>query len=36
MQYDVTRCIIYISNRIEYLDKEQSYKNSTREAILRI
>ena len=28
-QCDVTRCVICISNNGEYLDKEQSYKNST-------
>ena len=34
MQRDVTRCIICKSNKPEYLDKERSYKNSTKEAIL--
>ena len=26
MQCDVTRCIICLSNKVEYLDKEHSYK----------
>ena len=34
-QCDVTRCIICICNKSEYLDKERSYKNSTKEVILR-
>ena len=34
MQCDVTRCIICISNKVEFLDKEQSYKNSTKEVIV--
>ena len=33
MQCDVTRCIICISNKVEYLDKEHSHKNSTKEVI---
>ena len=35
MECDVAR-IIYISNNIEYLDKEYSYKNSIKEVILWI
>ena len=34
MQCDVTRCIICICNKSEYLDQERSYKNSTKEVIL--
>ena len=33
MQCDVTHSIICISNKVEYLDKEHSYKNSTKEVI---
>ena len=33
MQCDVTRCIICISNKVKYLDKEHNYKNSTKEVI---
>ena len=29
----VTRCVVCICNKVEYLDKEQSYKNSTKEVI---
>ena len=28
MQCDVTRCVICISNNVEYLDKEEGHKNS--------
>ena len=31
MQCDVTRCVICISNNVEYLNKEESKKNSTKE-----
>ena len=31
---DVTRCVICISKNIQYLDKEQNYKNSTKEVKL--
>ena len=31
MQCHVTRCVICISNNVEYLDQEQSYRNSTKE-----
>ena len=34
MQCDVTRCVICISNKVEYLDKKRSHKNSTKEVIL--
>ena len=34
MQCDVTRCITCTSNKAEYLDKERSCKNSTKEVIL--
>ena len=34
MQCDVTRRVICISNKIEYPDKEHSYKNSTKEVIM--
>ena len=36
MQYDVTRCIICISNnyKVKYLDQDPSYKNSRKEVIL--
>ena len=30
---DVTGCIIFISNQVEYLHKEHSYKNSTKGVI---
>ena len=33
MQYDITRCII--CKKAEYLDKERSYKNSTKEVTLK-
>ena len=32
--HDVTRCIICISNKVRYLDKEHSYKNFTKDVIL--
>ena len=35
MQCDVTRCIICISSKVEYLDKEHSNKNSTKEVIFK-
>ena len=34
MQCDVKRCAICIFNNVEYLDKEQSYKNSNKEVII--
>ena len=34
MHYDVDGCVICISNEIEYLDKEKSWKNSTEQVIL--
>ena len=34
MQCDVTCCIFCMCNKSEYLDKERSYKNSTKEVIL--
>ena len=34
LDYDVTSCIICISNNVEYLEKEESYKNSTKEVTL--
>ena len=34
MQCDVTRCIICISDKVETLDRERCYKNSTRIATL--
>ena len=33
-RYDVGCCVIYISNRVEHLDKKGSYKNSTKEVVL--
>ena len=36
MHYDVGGCVICISNKAEYLDKEESYDNSTKEVILSI
>ena len=36
IQYDISGCVICISNKVEYLDKEESYKNSTKEVILTI
>ena len=34
IQYDVGGCVICISNKVEYLDKEGSYINSTKEVTL--
>ena len=34
MHNDVTDCVILISNKIEYLEKYGSYKNSIKEVIL--
>ena len=34
MHYDVTNCVTCISKNVEYLEKEGSYKNSTREVTL--
>ena len=34
MQCDVTRCIICISNEVQYLNEEPSYKHFTKEVIL--
>ena len=34
MHYDVGGCVICISKKAEYLDKEESYDNSTEEVIL--
>ena len=36
MQSDVTRCVICISNIVEYLNKEESHKNSTKEVTFEI
>ena len=36
MQRDITRGVISLSNNDEYLDKEESNKNSTKEVILWI
>ena len=33
MHCDVTRCIICISNKVKYLEKEKSKKHFTKEAI---
>ncbi len=33
MCYDVTSFVIWLSNEAEYLKKEGSYKNSTKEVI---
>ena len=33
---DVTRCVMCISKKVEYLDKEQSYKNSTKQVLFLI
>ena len=33
LQYDVGDCAICISNKVEYLDKEGSYINSTKEVV---
>ena len=34
MQCDATSCIICITNELEYLDNEKSYKNSAKEVTL--
>ena len=34
MQCDVTRCVIFMSSKVEYLDEKHSYKNSTKEGML--
>ena len=34
LRSDTTRCIICISNNIEYLDKKHSYRTSTKEVLL--
>ena len=34
IQQDVTDCVICISNKMKYLDKEESCKNSSKEIIL--
>ena len=34
MHYDVISCVICISNEGEYLEKDGSYKNSTKEVTL--
>ena len=34
MHYDVTSCVICISNNVEYLEKKGSYKNSAKEVAL--
>ena len=34
MHYDVGGCVICVSNKVEYLNKEESYDNSTKEVIL--
>ena len=34
MHCDSISCVIYISNKVEYLEKEESQKNSTTEVIL--
>ena len=31
--YSMTGCVICISNKVEYLDKEESYKNFTKEVV---
>ena len=36
MQCDVTRCIIWISNKAEYFDKERSYKDSNKRSYIVI
>ena len=33
IQYDVGGCVICISNKVEYLDKEGNYINSTKEVV---
>ena len=34
MHHDVTNCVTRISNNLEYLEKEGSYKNSAKEVTL--
>ena len=34
MHHDVTSCVICLSNEVEYLEKEGSYKNSAKEVTL--
>ena len=34
MQNDVGGCVICISSKVEYLDKEESYINSVKEFVL--
>ncbi len=36
MHYDVTSCVICISNNVEHLEKEGSYKNSTKDVTLSL
>ena len=36
MQCDDTRCVNCMSNNVEYLNKKESFKNSTKEVMLRI
>ena len=31
IQYDVSDCVIYTLNKAEYLDKEEGYKNCSKE-----
>ena len=33
IQYDVGGSVICISNKVEYLDKEESYVNSSKEVV---
>ena len=33
MQYDVSGCAICISSKVEYLNKEGSFLNSTKEVV---
>ena len=35
IQYDVGGCVLCISNKVEYLNKEEKYKNSTKEVTLQ-
>ena len=34
MQCDVISCVICVSNKVEYLEKEMCWRNSTKEMIL--
>ena len=34
MRCDIISCVIYIFNKNEYLEKEESYRNSTKEVTL--